>query len=122
MTANDLQHFTSPDVKSIAADETSLTSAPTDLRNDQSSEEQKLSSSTSKCKDIVVANREWSCWSYPPYCELCSVHFNSEQNAKIHFDSPKNHRNRLHLWKRYMQSEKEKRNVKDELSFASIKE
>ncbi|CAF4459385.1 unnamed protein product, partial [Didymodactylos carnosus] len=58
MTANDLQCFTSPDVKSAAADETSLTCTTTDLPNDQSSVEQKLSSSTPKCKEEVVANRE----------------------------------------------------------------
>jgi hypothetical protein len=52
----------------------------------------------------VVANPEFITWKYPPYCELCNVYFNGEPNSKIHFDG-RNHKNRLHTWKKYQDRE-----------------
>ena len=48
----------------------------------------------------IVANPDFIDWKYPPYCELCSVHFTSESNSKLHFDGS-SHKNRLQAWKKY---------------------
>ncbi len=47
-----------------------------------------------------VANPEFISWEYPPYCELCNVYFSGEPCSKIHFEG-KNHKNRLHTWKKH---------------------
>ena len=51
-------------------------------------------------KAEVVAKVEYITWKYPPYCELCNVYFAGEECSKIHFQG-KNHKNRLHTWKKY---------------------
>ncbi|CAF1178963.1 unnamed protein product [Rotaria sp. Silwood1] len=48
----------------------------------------------------IVANPAFITWHYPPYCELCNVYFSGESCSKIHFDG-RNHKNRLHTWKKY---------------------
>ncbi|CAF1329135.1 unnamed protein product [Rotaria sp. Silwood1] len=48
----------------------------------------------------IVANPAFITWKYPPYCELCNVHFNGESCSKMHFEG-QNHKNRLHIYREY---------------------
>lgn len=68
--------------------------------NNQSIEEISTNDSTEKKPVEVVANPEFISWKYPPYCELCNVHFSGEPCSKTHFQG-KNHKNRLHTWQKY---------------------
>lgn len=71
------------------------------------------SSVTIKQTDTPSAEIEYLSWSYPPYCELCSVHFNHENNAKIHFDGS-SHRNRLTIWQEYQNRKNQSDEDEDE--------
>ncbi|CAF0889295.1 unnamed protein product [Rotaria sordida] len=59
----------------------------------------------------IVANPEFITWKYPPYCELCNVCFTGESCSKSHFEG-QNHKNRLHTWKKYQNSETPSNNLK----------
>jgi hypothetical protein len=63
-----------------------------------------ITPATEQATTEVVANPEFISWAYPPYCELCNVYFSGQPCSKTHFEG-QNHKNKLHLWKKYQDPE-----------------
>lgn len=91
--------------------------------NEQTTTEDKPSTTPSNEQTTteVVANPEFITWKYPPYCELCNVYFSGEPCSKIHFEG-KNHKNKLHLWKKCQDPEVPATNSKNVLCKTCWKE
>jgi hypothetical protein len=88
---------------------------------EQTPAETVVNPSTEQTPVEVVANPDFISWDYPPYCELCNVYFNGLSVSKTHFDG-RNHKNRLHTWKKYLDLESLPTNSKNVLCDICYKE